>query len=152
MSAFSFEAKLHNDLEIPSNRGAQHSILLATLDDFSIPHHLAGVIGSAAQWTHKRLVILFLSKLFDKPSSTSESELEVSHTQTWNEVQSLLTFVYVQATRVAQRLDRVLMEVDVLLKGIDEPLPDNLADGVDILYCVQYGRQSKNAVFLLSWF
>jgi len=133
----SASSELHKDPGIPSDRGAQRSILIATLDDLSIPHHLAGVIGSATQWTHKHLTIIFLSKLFDRPSSTSESqESSISHTQRWNEVQSLLTFVYVQATRVAQQLDRVLMEVDVLLKGTDETLPDDLADGADILYRV----------------
>jgi pantetheine-phosphate adenylyltransferase len=123
------------DLEV------QRSILLATLHDLSV-HHLADAISSAAQWTHKRLIILLVSRLFNKPSSNSASECQeapISHTQKWNEVQSLLTCAYVQATKVAQQLNRVLMEVDVLLKGIDETLPDDLANDVDILYRVHHG-------------
>jgi pantetheine-phosphate adenylyltransferase len=139
--------ELHNDPGIPSGRRAQRSILIATLDDLSIPHHLAGVISSVTRSTIKHLTIIFVSKLFDQPSSTSESqETSISHTQRWSEVQSLLTFVYVQATRVAQELDRVLMEVDVLLKGMDETLPDDFADGVDILYRVHDGQLSKHVL------
>jgi hypothetical protein len=144
MSVSSFEAGLHNDPAVPSNRDVQKSVLFATLDDLSIPHHLANAIASAAQWTHKRLIIIFVSKLFGKKpglvSALGSEDPSISHTQKWNEIQSLLTFVYVQATSTAQRLNRVLMEVDVLLKGIDEPMPDNLADGVDILYRVHHGQ------------
>jgi pantetheine-phosphate adenylyltransferase len=126
---------MSTDLEV------QRSILLATLDDLSV-HHLTDAISSAAQWTHKRLIILLVSKLFNNPSSNSASECQessISHTQRWDEVQSLLTCAYVQATKVAQQLNRVLMEVDVLLKGTDETLPDDLADDVDILYRVHHG-------------
>jgi pantetheine-phosphate adenylyltransferase len=140
MSVSSLAARLHNDQQIPSGCETQRSILLATLDSLSVPHHLADVIGTTTRWTHKRLIIIFMSKLFDKPSSASESEETfIYHTQSWSEVQRLLTFVYVQATKVAQQLDRVLMEVDVLLKGFNETLPDNLADGVDVLYRVNHG-------------
>ena len=152
MSASSFAESLRDNPAILSDLVVQRSILLATLDDLSVPHHLAGIISSAARQTHKRLVILFVSKLFDKSSSTSQSESEeisISHTQRWNEVQNLLTFAYVQATRVAQQLDRVLMEVDVLLKGVDEALPDDLADGVDVLYSVRHG-QSPHVPYQLS--
>ena len=155
MSVSSFGAGLHDDLAVPLNHEVQKSILLATLNDLSIPHHLADVIASAAQWTHKRLIIIFVSELFDKkPSPVSalgSEEPSISHVQKWNEIQSLLTFVYVQATSMAQRLNRVLLEVDVLLKGINEPLPDNLADGVDILYHVHHG-QFENALCPLICF
>lgn len=110
-----------------------NSILLATLDDLSVPHHLANVIGSVTGWTQKHLIIILVSNLFDKATA------ECSHTQRWNEVQCLLTFVYVQATKVAQQLDRVLMDVDVLLKGVHETLQHDLVDGVDVLYRVHDG-------------
>lgn len=123
-----------------TSRGAQHSILLATIDDLSVPHHLASAISSATEWTQKRITIVLVSKLFDNTSSSHETS--ISHTQRWNEVQSILTFVYVQATKVAQFLDRVLMDVDVLLVGLEELLPRDIADGVDTLYRIHYGTPS----------
>jgi hypothetical protein len=141
----------HDDPETPPVSEIQRSVLVAGLDDLSVPHHLSGAIGSAARCTHKHLTILFVSKLFGNPHLTAEAESDkgyISHTRTWNEIQNLLTFTYVQATKVAQELGRVLLEIDVLLKGVDETLPDDFADNVDCLYHVYHGK-SKHVLFRL---
>ncbi|KAJ7582945.1 hypothetical protein C8J56DRAFT_1167953 [Mycena floridula] len=55
----------------------------------------------------------------------------------WNDVQRLLTFVYVQATKIAHENDKVLMEIDVLLRGTGEALPEEIGQGIDMVYRVQ---------------
>ena len=44
--------------------------------------------------------------------------------------------MYVQATKVAQDMGKVLMEVDVLLKGMDEDVQEELGIGMDIAFRV----------------
>lgn len=117
---------------------AQRAVLFAVLSDLSIPHHLAGVIGSVARLTRKRLIIILVSPLFNEHRSSCDTN-SVSHSQSWQEIQSLLTFVYVQATNVAQQLDNILMEIDVLLKGVGEALPDGTIDEFDTVYRVHCG-------------
>lgn len=112
-----------------SSQSADNSIVLAPIYDLSTPRHLAEIISRAARQTRKRLIVILVSDIFDPHI--------VSHTETWDNVQSLLTFVYVQAMKEAQALDRILMDVDVLLKGTQEQLPHELINGVDIIYCAQ---------------
>lgn len=116
--------------EKPTN-GSQHSLLYAKLEDLSIPHHLAEPISSAAERTHKRLTIVLQPRVLD---TTGNSDL--SYTKSWNELQSLLTFVYVQATKISQSLDRVLMDINVLFLAAHQTLADEIGDGVDTLYLI----------------
>lgn len=111
--------------------GSQHALLYAELEDLSIPHHLAEPISSAAERTHKHLTIALQPRVLD---ATGNSDF--SYTKSWNELQSLLTFVYVQATKVAQSLDRVLMDINVLFLEAHQTLADEIGDGVDTLYLI----------------
>lgn len=104
------------------------SVILAPVDDTSIPKHLVEIINDAVRLTLDRLTIILVSDLFDLGNSS------VSRTQTWSEVQTMLTFVYIQASKAAQALDKILLEIDVLLKGVEGTLPSDLADSVDVLY------------------
>ena len=61
----------------------------------------------------------------------------------WDDVQRLLTYVYVQATKVAQDMDKVLLDVDVLLKGFDEDLSSEVAMGMEVVFRVQGGMCSS---------
>lgn len=97
---------------------------LKTLDHS--PHHLSTPISLAASKTLNQLRIILVSPLFDSPVEGPSRTRGVSHTEQWDEVQRLLTYVYVQATKVAQELGRVLMDIDVLLQGEKEPIPDFL--------------------------
>ncbi|THH13863.1 hypothetical protein EW146_g6401 [Bondarzewia mesenterica] len=58
----------------------------------------------------------------------------VFHTARWDDIQRLLTYVYVQATKVAQDMDKVLLEVDVLLKGFDENLHEGFGHDMEIAF------------------
>lgn len=118
-------------MNVPNHR----AIIFATIHDLSIPHHLAAPITSAAQSSQDRLIIILVSPLFDDPNVGHDTK----HIRCWKEVQSLLTFLYVQATNVAQQQDKVLMEVDVLLKGVHEALPHDIADGMDTLFRLHCG-------------
>ncbi|KAH7908881.1 hypothetical protein BJ138DRAFT_1156633 [Hygrophoropsis aurantiaca] len=108
------------------------AILLATLDNLETPHHLTALIASAAAATSQRLIIVLFSKLFNPPGGKDQAG--ISRTAAWDEVQRLLTFVYVQATKVAQDMGKILMDVDVLLKGLTEALPENFGSSLEACF------------------
>ena len=122
----------------------RHTVLLTTVHNLhDTPNYLASPVSTAARKTTETLRIVILSPFFNPPalpdSSTSPPKPStsgpdaaqqrstladtdanvpgISRTAYWDDVQRLLTFVYVQATKVAQDLDRVLLDIDVLLKG-----------------------------------
>ncbi|KAF7338180.1 CTP-transf-like domain-containing protein [Mycena venus] len=97
----------------------ESSVVHASLPSLSVPHFLAAAIVRAAQRTRTHLLIVLLADLFDPAHP-------LSHTAAWNDVQQLLTFVYVQATKVAQDMNRILMNIDVLLLGPHSRLPEPL--------------------------
>ncbi|KAJ7273268.1 Nucleotidylyl transferase [Mycena rebaudengoi] len=110
---------------------ASCAVLYATLLSLSVPHFLAPAIAHASKQTEHCLSIVLVADAFDPDHS-------ISHTGSWNDVQQLLTFVYVQATKVAQDMDRLLMSIDVLLKGPNEPLPESVTKEKDaIVYRVE---------------
>ncbi|KAH7926632.1 Nucleotidylyl transferase [Leucogyrophana mollusca] len=117
------------------------AILLATIDNLETPHHLTAAIASAAGATSQRLVIVLFSRLFDPPRNDGQGGTAqttgVSRTGSWDEVQRLLTFVYVQATKVAQDMGKVLIDIDVLLKGPTESLPETLGETTEVSFRVE---------------
>ncbi|KAF9014089.1 Nucleotidylyl transferase [Cyathus striatus] len=119
--------------------GVDCALLLASLPNLSAPHFLTPIITHAAVHTRSRLVIILFSRFFSVPRSASlapSTPAEISHTEWWDNVQRLLTFVYVTTTRVAQEHGKILMDVDVLLKGLNEDLDDRLGVGMDLVYRV----------------
>jgi len=68
------------------------------------------------------------------PAEGHDHPEKPAHTAQWEDVESLLTFAYVQATKVAQDLSKPLMEVDVLLLGLDEDVPEVLAEGTGVVF------------------
>ena len=127
------------------------AILLATLPNLSTPHFLAPVIASATINTRKRLIIVLFSRHFNvhypqkqkfkktQITLTFPENQALSRTKSWDAVQRILTFTYVQATKVAQEMNKVLMEVDVLVNGLNEDLIAHLGEGVDICFRVSGG-------------
>jgi len=119
------------------------SLLLATLDSLDTPHHLATAIATATAATTESLIIVLLSEYFELPHAVECSELvplppkHISRTEKWDEVQRLLTYVYVQATKVAQDNDKVLMDVTVLLKHTLQADSVDLVAGVDMCFRVK---------------
>ncbi|KAF8163604.1 hypothetical protein B0H34DRAFT_787823 [Crassisporium funariophilum] len=130
------------------------ALLLATLPSLSTPHFLTQVITWATIHTRHRLVIVLFSRHFNiahhRPGPTHPHgqglgqglslhptfpEIQgLSHTKSWDAVQRILTFAYVQATKAAWEGGKVLMEVDVLLKGLNEDLDAHLGTGMDIVF------------------
>ncbi|KAJ3984627.1 Nucleotidylyl transferase [Lentinula detonsa] len=105
-------------------------LLLASLPSLSTPNSLVPVIVSAANAASGRLRIVLFSRLFDPDA--------ISHTRNWDNVQRLLTYIYVQATKTAQDMDNPLLQVDVLLKGMSmqETLPEDIGEGCEVVYRV----------------
>ncbi|KAF7440633.1 hypothetical protein PC9H_000979 [Pleurotus ostreatus] len=106
-----------------------NSLLFARLPNLSTPHFLSTLISDAAASTKERLLIILFSPLFKNGA--------ISHTESWDAVQCILTFVYVQATKIAQDADRVLMDVDVLLKASDEEIGEDVLAEMEAVYLVQ---------------
>ncbi|KAJ4497896.1 hypothetical protein C8R41DRAFT_940149 [Lentinula lateritia] len=120
-------------------------LVLASLPSLSTPQFLAPTIISAANAASSRLRIVLFSQLFDPDA--------ISHTQSWDNVQRLLTYVYVQATKIAQDKDNPLLQIDVLLKGLNaqEALPENIGEGCELVYRVSGGIKHSYLLPFLAY-
>jgi hypothetical protein len=119
-----------------------NALLLATLPNLFVPHFLTQVIAGATTQARNRLVIVFFSRHFNTRSAHSLTVPEIqglSHTKSWDSVQRILTFTYVQATKVAWEANKIQMQVDVLLKGLNEDLDQDLGKDMDIVFRVSGG-------------
>lgn len=141
----------------------KRTVVLTTVQNLhDSPHFLATAVATAASTTTEVLQVIVLSPLFNPPSevattptpagsdAASETGNEarpaahedwdapgISRTAYFEDVQRLLTFVYVQATKVAQDLDRVLLDIDVLLKGTGaaaDAFPDDIIRGAGRIF------------------
>jgi pantetheine-phosphate adenylyltransferase len=119
-----------------SDSPVDNSVLLASLLNLSVPHYLTPILTTATAKTRQKLVIVLYSRLFADPDTADQDR---SHTGLWDAVQRLLTFVYVHTSKVAQDLDNPLLQIDVLLKGIEDTLPDSLGHNVGILFRIHGG-------------
>jgi hypothetical protein len=156
----------HADMNLP-NATTSHALLLATVKDLSTPCFLAPAITGAARCVRDRLVIILFSRLFNtgrKPrsplagrpektrrrdssdSTRSDSSAAVSHTECWDDIQRLLTYVYVQAMAVAQELDKIVLQVDVLLRGFDEDLSEDFGKDFDVVIRIEGGVSRPSRV------
>lgn len=145
-----------------SSEIVDNALLLATLPDLTAPHFLAPVITHAVQYTRNRLIIVLFSRYFNvcpqaaeirrsesgRPSPTFAQKQGLSHTSSWDAVQRILTFTYVQATKIAWELNKVPMEVDVLLKGFNEDLTEDIGTGVGIVFRVKGGTSPPTPHFV----
>ncbi|KAI0705871.1 Nucleotidylyl transferase [Cytidiella melzeri] len=112
---------------------AQKAVLFARLESIDkAPHCLSSPIAVAASKTVQTLRIVLVSPLFDLENAHYRSA--AIGTKRWDAVQSTLTYVYVQAMKVAQEMGRILMDVDVLLKGEHESLPSDITADAEIIY------------------
>jgi pantetheine-phosphate adenylyltransferase len=115
----------------PVNR----ALLIATTNDLSTPHPISSVVSAAATSARDHLIVILFSPLFNHGGG-------ISHSERWDDVQKLLSFLYVHATVVAQDMGKVRMQVDLLLRGLDEDVPENLGVGMDVCFRVQGGERS----------
>ena len=129
-----------------------NALLLASLSSLNTPQYLSPAITSAAAATRSRLTIVLFSRFFNRvpgEDAATDNRIDypasrgISHTERWDDVQRLLTFVYVQAYKTAQEMNKVLMDIDILLRGLDEVIQEDLADGIDVVFRAsggEYGR------------
>ena len=138
----------------------RRTVLLTTVHNLhDTPNFLASSVSTAARKTTESLGIVILSPFFNPPgtsdgsattSATEERDAQISlnapgisRTAYWDDVQRLLTFVYVQATKVAQDMGKILLDVNVLLKGTAEPFPEQIVRDADRMFsgefCLYHG-------------
>ena len=83
------------------------SILIANLSSPSDYHVLESAIRNATRSTKDRLVVILHSPVFANQEDPDTN---------WFEIRRLLTWTYVESTAVAQDMDKVLLDADVLLR------------------------------------
>ena len=83
------------------------SILIANLSSPSDYHVLESAIRNATRSTKDRLTVILHSPAFVNQGVPQAN---------WFEIQRLLTWTYVESTAVAQDMDKVLLDTDVLLR------------------------------------
>lgn len=131
--------------EHPKLDDARRAVLIARVYDLRHPPtYLSGPISLVARHTTENLRIILFSPLFDQEghfsstehdsSAEDKSEPKFSPAGHWDDVQRLLTYVYVQATKVAQELNRVLADVDVLLKAPKDQFDWELTRDAERIY------------------
>lgn len=109
-----------------------HTILVLKLENLRDVRRYLSTIASATKRTTERLVIILFSALFN-------TDAKLNHAGSWDEVQALLSTVYVEAARVAQETGRVLMDVDVLLWGFETEVSIAQRDGWQGVFRVEGG-------------
>lgn len=87
------------------------AILILSIRDVGDISVISPLITKAATRTRTRLLIAIFSPFFDDAPGSSS----------WDAVQKLLTHAYVQATTISQKHNKVLMSVDVILRGVHRP-------------------------------
>lgn len=112
----------------------KRTVLFAHLQDIAAPHHLGSAIASVTAATTEALVIVLVSQLF----RTAESPF--NRVKQWDNVQRLLTYVYVKATKAAQDLGKVLLDISVMLKDPSESFPSNFGNSMDMCFRIQGGE------------
>lgn len=112
----------------------RRSVVVATLGDNRITTQLAESIAKAVRETIDQVTIFILSERF-APTGT--------HKPSWSEVQDLLTSLYILASKEAQSLDKVLLDINVVLKSRKEPYPVDLPEEARWYYVQTTGICSK---------
>ncbi|KAI5826059.1 regulator of mushroom formation [Schizophyllum commune Tattone D] len=114
----------------PPANSVNKGLLLASIRSFEPPDYLSAAISTCSHATKYHLTIVLYSRVFNV-----DPDCTVNHAAHWDDVQKLLTRAYVAATKAAQDQNKVLMDVDVLLRGINEGYPSNL-HGYDAVFRV----------------
>ena len=100
------------------------SILIAHLSSPADYHFLEPVIRNATRSTKDRLVIILFSPAFAHQEDSRAN---------WFEIQRLLTWTYVESTAVAQDMDKVLLDTDLLLRSQDKRIAEGSTEDEDLV-------------------
>ncbi|KAI0819552.1 Nucleotidylyl transferase [Trametes gibbosa] len=129
----------------PDLPNVQHTLLLTTIHNLhDPPAFLAHPVSIAARTSTAGLRILILSPFFRAPphadgddAADGLADPALSRTAHWDDVQRLLTFVYVQATKVAQDMGNILLDIDVLLRDpADDAFPERIVHEAERIFSV----------------
>jgi hypothetical protein len=93
-----------------------HTILILPVSDLSEYRHFGPWIDLAATQTSERLLVFLVSSLFESLNEEEDTTFQ------WKDLERLLSFVYTRASKVAIKLDRVLMNIDAVLHSVQGPL------------------------------
>ena len=100
------------------------SILVANLLSPADYHVLESAIRNVTRSTKDRLVIILHSPAFVNQRDSRAN---------WFEVQKLLTWTYVESTAVAQDMDKVLLDTDVLLRPPCQPAAEGSEEDEELV-------------------
>jgi len=95
-----------HEIDKSKNNIYSTSVLIAKLPSPSDYHLLESAIRNATRSTKDRLTIILHSPAFANQENSRAN---------WFEIQRLLTWTYVESTAIAQDMDKVLLDTDVLL-------------------------------------
>ena len=104
------------------------AILFLNIPNIDDPSIISSPITVAATRTRTRLLIMVFCSIFDSVASSGSSG--------WDPVQKLLTHAYVQATTVSQQRNKILMNIDVILRGVESPASEE--DIIDDWHMIFY--------------
>ena len=100
------------------------SVLIANLSSPSDYHVLESAIRNTTRSTKDRLIVILHSPSF--------ANQEVPRAN-WFEIQRLLTWTYVESTAVAQDMDKVLLDTDILLRPPHTPAAEETTKDEDLV-------------------
>ena len=122
---------------------AHSSVLAFTLDTLNDAPKFVKAVRTATEQSSSAVEIVVFSHLFDDDGG-------LSHTASWDAVNTLLSLLYVEAARVAQSLGKVLLRIDVLLKGLRSTveIPSDL--GVNRIFRIEGGAQPQSPPFAFA--
>lgn len=130
-------------------------VSLPTSKQLRSPEYLTKAIVEAVTQTQKSLAVVVFSPLFSTDPSHSAESLANAPVHSWKTVQNLLTFIYVQAAREAQRLDKILLNVDVVLhdsrsSGLGSGVWKNEAERWQAIFALDDGLGTSLLLLALS--
>lgn len=119
---------------------ARTCLILKLNSALSDVHRILPNVSIATRQTTQRLVIVIFSDAFNQ---------DRSRTKSWESVQTVLTSLYVESTRIAYEEGRILLDVDVLLAGTDRSLrlEDN---GFETVFRLNGGEPESVSILFTS--
>lgn len=120
----SFVSPLSHEIDTSKDNVYSVSILVANLPSPLDYHKLESAIRNATRSTKDRLVIILYSPAFSNKGPPKAN---------WLEIQRLLTWTYVESTAVAQDMDKVLLDTDVLLRSPHTPATEGTAEDEELV-------------------
>ena len=125
----------------------QKAILFARVNNIDRPpYSLSSPIAVAASKTVQQLRIVLISPSFNKDNADQPGS--AIGTKRWDAVQRTLTYIYVQAMKVAQEMDKILMDVDVLLQGENEQISESAISDAEVIYRSEHNIEYLSRLYL----